>query len=400
MKCDIIIPVWDQLENTRDCIENLIKNTHFPYKLILIDNASDKETRAYLESLKTRGSLEVEVIRNERNAGFVTAVNQALKISNAPFVCIMNNDTVPAPGWLERMVDFAQGHKDVGLVNPVCNGHGATPIEVYAKGLEREEGSYMEMNQCQGFCMLIKREVISKVGYLDESFGIGGYDDTDYSMRAYLAGYRCVAIRDAYVYHRLHGSFDHAGNRAEWVKRNQRIYYEKWGKHLRVGVALSFGKLDREAMSRVAMFAYGLAREWSWVYLWVRSGGDKTMIRRAFEDALAEKELPPHQNIKIDCFNLPTPLFDLVIAGKLCERMRRRMRDKRFDAMVVCDALPLKVAPLFARLTKVRVIGISTREKAANWIHRGKEIALFIRQKMKDVGRGKAASGTAQTASL
>ena len=124
------------------------------------------------------------------------------------------------------------------------------------------------------------------------------------------------------------------------------------------------------------------------------------MIRRAFEDALAEKELPPHQNIKIDCFNLPTPLFDLVIAGKLCERMRRRMRDKRFDAMVVCDALPLKVAPLFARLTKVRVIGISTREKAANWIHRGKEIALFIRQKMKDVGRGKAASGTAQTASL
>ena len=50
--CDIIIPIWNQLECTTRCIESIGRNTKTPYRLILIDNASDKETRDYLERLK------------------------------------------------------------------------------------------------------------------------------------------------------------------------------------------------------------------------------------------------------------------------------------------------------------------------------------------------------------
>ena len=52
MKCDIIIPVWDQLEFTKECVDAILKNTHYPYRLILIDNGSEFETKNYLKNLE------------------------------------------------------------------------------------------------------------------------------------------------------------------------------------------------------------------------------------------------------------------------------------------------------------------------------------------------------------
>ena len=52
--CDIIMPVWNQLELTRNCIDSLEKNTSFPYRLIVVDNASNPKTLEYLEGLKNR----------------------------------------------------------------------------------------------------------------------------------------------------------------------------------------------------------------------------------------------------------------------------------------------------------------------------------------------------------
>jgi GT2 family glycosyltransferase len=356
MKCDIIIPIWNQIAFTKECISSIFNNTKYPYSLILIDNASSDGTGEYLKSLKGPDGLEINIIFNKDNLGFVKAVNQGLGLSKAPYVCILNNDTVAAPGWLERMIDFAASHKDVGLVNPRCDGHLNTPIDEYAKSLEKYKGEYMEMNQCHGFAMLVKRELIDRIGCLDEAYGIGGYDDTDYSIRAHKAGYRSVAIYDAYVYHRLHASFDKAGNREEWVNRNRKIYYDKWGKHLRVGVVYSPDNFDEHKISQLAAFAYGLAREWSWVHIWVNFKGDKDLMKRSISEALKKNGFPPHQNIRIDCFSLPKSLLDIALAGKLLERKRKRMQDKQFDALIDIDKSGIRILPFVASLLKVPVI--------------------------------------------
>ncbi len=379
-KCDIIIPIWNQPVFTKDCVEAIIKNTFLPYKLILVDNASEDDTRDYLLSLKKRSGLDVEVIRNDKNLGFIKAVNQGMKASRSPYVCILNNDTIPAPAWLERMIDFAESHKDVGLINPRCDGHLNTPIDEYAKSLEKYKGEYMEMNQCQAFAMLVKRELIDKIGYLDEAFGIGGYDDTDYSMRAHKAGYRSVAIYDSYVYHRLHGSFDKAGNREEWVRRNQKIYYDKWGKHLRVGVVYSPDTVDEHKISQLAAFAYGLAREWSWVHIWINFKGDKELIKRSISEALKKSGFAPHQNIRIDYFNLPKALLDITLAGKLLERTRKRMRDKRFDALMDIDPFGMLVLPFVARLLKVPVMRPSLGEAIEGSEKAGRSTAQTVKE--------------------
>lgn len=381
MRCDIIIPIWNQLSFTRDCLEHILKNTNYSYRLILIDNASENDTAEYLRRFAVDNSDKVELVRNDENLGYIKAINQGLKISKAPYVCMMNNDTIPAVGWLERMVEFAESNPDVGLINPQCGGHDNTPVNDYARSLERCKGEYMEMNQCQGFCMLVKRELVNKIGVLDEAFGIGGYDDTDYSMRAHKAGYRSVSIRDSYVFHRIHASFDKAGNREEWVKRNQKIYYEKWGKHLRIGVLFSLDKIDAAAISRMIEFVYGLAREWSWVHVWINSKQDKDTIKRSIDEAMKKCDLAPHQNIRIDYFNFPELLFDLTISGKLVERLRKRMKDKRFDAIVSFDGKSGGLVCAIAKLLKSSVVRPPAREEVCDWLDEGRKAALAIKER-------------------
>jgi len=381
MRCDIIIPVWNQLEYTKACVEHIVKNTRFRYRLIVIDNGSGAETKAYLEGLKGDSCIEYELIRNDENLGFVKAVNQGLSRSTGEYVCVMNNDTLPAPGWLERMIDFADTHPMAGLINPQQSGHGDMTLEEYASLLEKRKGAYMEMNQCQGFCMLMKREVLDTVGLLDEAFGIGGYDDTDYSMRAYRAGYLSVAIKDSYVYHRLHGSFDVSGDRESWVRKNRALYYAKWGRHLRVGIRVSQDEATDEEFERVLLFAYGLARELSWVHLWfnIPKGGAPLEERAA--QVLEKNGLAPHQNIRVDRFELPAAVFDAALAAKLIERMRARMRDKRFDGLVMRPGEAHAPLVLAARLTGAAIVRFKAGRDAAGCLEEGKAAARAIREK-------------------
>ena len=164
--CDIIIPVWNQFESTKECLERILRNTNYPYRLIIIDNGSELNTKRFLEQFRLEHAENVLLMRNEHNTGFVKAVNRGMRASNAPYVCILNNDTAPADGWLSRLVKFGGPHRDVGLINPLCSGHAARNMTIneYAHSISENTDNYMAMNKCQGFAMLIKRGVIDKIG--------------------------------------------------------------------------------------------------------------------------------------------------------------------------------------------------------------------------------------------
>jgi glycosyltransferase involved in cell wall biosynthesis len=59
MRCDIVIPVWNMREITEQCVKSIIRNTRFPYRLIIVDNASDDETKQYLEDLRDKKEVDV-----------------------------------------------------------------------------------------------------------------------------------------------------------------------------------------------------------------------------------------------------------------------------------------------------------------------------------------------------
>ena len=107
-RCDIVIPVWNMRELTEQCVDSIVRNTRFPYRMIIVDNASGRETRDYLESLRKRNDVDVRIIRNEENLGNSKAANQGIRASDADYVCILDNDTLVMPHWLTAMVGVAE----------------------------------------------------------------------------------------------------------------------------------------------------------------------------------------------------------------------------------------------------------------------------------------------------
>jgi len=228
IKCDIIIPVWNERELTRVCIESIASNTDVSHRVILVDNASYQETACYLKELSEKNQGTVILIRNEENIGFPKAVNQGIAISNAPYLCILNNDTEVHKGWLEEMIKIAESNSAIGIVNPASNNLGQP------QPMEGLSGKWIEMSSCIGFCMLIKKEVIEKIGKLDEIYSPGNFEDTDFSRRAAKAGYKCVMAKGAYVYHKQNTGFKKRKDWDERFKINLDMFNKRWGKIERI----------------------------------------------------------------------------------------------------------------------------------------------------------------------
>lgn len=269
MGCDIIIPVWNQHTFTKDCIDSIVKNTDIDYRLIIIDNASGDTTRRYLEGLKEMKSPPVTLIRNEKNIGFVKAANQGIDLSTAPYICILNNDTLATKNWLKIMIDILNSQKDIAIVNPSSNTLGqrpakGEPIGLYAERLSKESDRYVELGAAVGFCMLIKREVIKKIGAFDEIYGMGNFEDTDFSRRVIKEGYRCVRACGAYVYHREGSSFNRMKTFEEDFKRNREIYEFRWGRPKRVAYVLDY--YDTNILKRLELESIKLARDGNWIW--------------------------------------------------------------------------------------------------------------------------------------
>lgn len=239
-RCDIIIPVWNQLEPTRKCLESILRNTHIFYNLIIIDNGSDKETEDYLRDLK-RGNLprNISIIRNEKNKGFIKAVNQGIRASGERHLCILNNDTVVTDGWLSELAKVAESDPKIGIVNPSSNNLGQKlkndqSIDDYAKSIEKDTGKYAELMNCLGFCMFIKKSLIEEIGLFDEVYGMGNFEDTDFSMRAKQKGYLCVRAIASYVHHRENTSFNAFRRYRSEFAKNRKIFESRWGVQKRI----------------------------------------------------------------------------------------------------------------------------------------------------------------------
>ena len=321
MSCDIIIPVWNRRELTQSCVESIMANTSYPYRIIAVDNASDDLTRDFLDKFKEKYPEKMIIIRNSENLGNTIAVNQGIKESRADYVCILDNDTEVAWGWLSEMVKIAESEPDIGLVNPASNSLGTKKSKdksVKDIGLELRNkfcGQYVEIGAAVGFCTLIKREVIEKVGGWDEVFSPGYFDDTEHALRAARAGYRSVCAQAAFVYHREHASFRNKNLEAIFI-RNREIFHKMCGKPKRVLYIINkFIKPDYKTVESEALKS---ARQYNWVWIFLNK-------------SLPALDLPRHGNIKQFLFK--PGFFVLISVFKVLTRQK-----KKFDLVYVQDS--------------------------------------------------------------
>ena len=110
----IIIPVWNQLEFTQQCLASLKEHTRPAWELIVIDNGSDDGTAAYLAGVRDMASVPVTVVTNTKNLGFPAAVNQGLRLARGEYLVLMNNDVVVTDGWLDQLIGLVNAKRGPG----------------------------------------------------------------------------------------------------------------------------------------------------------------------------------------------------------------------------------------------------------------------------------------------
>lgn len=242
-KCSIVIVSYNNAELTRQCIQSIIARTTYPnYEVVVVDNASSDGTSDMLHELQHQHPT-LKLIINSTNRGFSAANNQGISRADGVYIVLLNNDTVVTNDWLEAMLRHLQ-NREIGMVGPVTNSIGnEAKIDVDYTDVEQmhgfaarytnaRAGCHFNISMLAMFCVAMRRDVYEEVGPLDEAFGIGMFEDDDYSRRLHIAGYRTVCAEDAFVHHYGQASFGKLIKSGEYQliwDRNQAYFESKWG---------------------------------------------------------------------------------------------------------------------------------------------------------------------------
>jgi GT2 family glycosyltransferase/glycosyltransferase involved in cell wall biosynthesis len=244
-KVSVIIISYNNLKYTRLCLQSILENTQYPnYEIIIIDNASNDGTRLFLTEFSSQ-NMNVNVILNEKNLGFPKANNQGLKVSSGEYIVLLNNDVVVTRGWLSKLLRHLD-NQEIGMVGPVTNFCGnEAKIEVpyiinnvtnlkkmqeFAESYIKKhlEPSFFKIDMLAMFCVAMRRDAFEKIGFLDEQFGIGMFEDDDYALRLKNAGYKLICAEDIFVHHFGKAAFNNVKNYDEIFNENKQKFEKKW----------------------------------------------------------------------------------------------------------------------------------------------------------------------------
>ncbi|NOU90937.1 glycosyltransferase [Paenibacillus sp. LMG 31460] len=183
---------------------------------------------------------EVQLISLPSNRGFPIACNLGLTIASGDALLLLNNDTIVTTCWLDNMLRCLYSSAEIGIVGPMTNyASGKQQIteaftsidDMVSKMNTANPAKWEEVKRLVGFCYLFKREVLERVGMMDERFSPGHFEDDDYCYRARQAGYKLMISGDVFIYH--HGSVSFQKEGEEKVKglllHNHQKFIEKWG---------------------------------------------------------------------------------------------------------------------------------------------------------------------------
>jgi GT2 family glycosyltransferase/glycosyltransferase involved in cell wall biosynthesis len=236
-RVDVVVPVHNALEDVKLCLHALARcETGFDQQIIVINDGSDPETTRWLRqacaALDTP-QVQFHLIDHKGNKGYTKAVNTGLRHSDAPFVVTLNSDTIVTPFWLDGLVRCMESDPAIGITGPMSNAAswqnvpdllddkkkfavnalptGLSPEAMAGIVRRASARTYPRAPFVNGFCFMLRREVIDKIGHLDEKAFPRGYgEENDLCIRARDAGFALAYADDTYVYHAKSKSFGSA----------------------------------------------------------------------------------------------------------------------------------------------------------------------------------------------
>lgn len=215
-RVSVIILSYNNWPITYDCLQSILNETTWPnMEVIVIDNASDAETREQLAAMNKLGDPRLKVVFNDANRGYAGGNNQGMEMADGDIFVLLNSDTICPPDWLERILKHFST-PEIGMVGPMTNSAGNEQMldslctskldqRQWLKEFYRiREGRSHETDRLGFFCVAVRREAYEQIGGLDAGFEVGYFEDDDYCRRFVKEGWKLVVAEDAFVFH--HGS--------------------------------------------------------------------------------------------------------------------------------------------------------------------------------------------------
>ncbi len=228
MTLSIIILNYNHKNLLKNCLKSLKEaDIKLDYETIITDNNSNDGSQEFLSQIKIKNQ-DLKIILNNKNLGYAQANNQAIKMAEGEYILILNPDVVVMPKAVERLVKYLKKNKKVGMVGPqLLNPNKTIQYSCYRfpklitpavrrtplgrlPGFKKELERYLmlgfdhqqirEVDWLIGACLMIKKEVLEKVGYFDERYFLY-FEDVDLAKKVWQAGYQVVYLPKAQMIH-------------------------------------------------------------------------------------------------------------------------------------------------------------------------------------------------------
>jgi GT2 family glycosyltransferase/glycosyltransferase involved in cell wall biosynthesis len=236
---DIVIPSYRDGDRVRTLVRSIAKTVpRGTARVIVADDGSGPEHLAALRRIKG-----IELLAGEENRGFAANVNRGLRASDPMHdVVVLNSDTEALPSWLECLQYAAHRREDIGIVGAQLQ-YPDGRIQFGGTVRNRDAPQWFDHRYrfkpagwgpadqtspalaVTGACMYVRREVLDRVGLLDERYSMA-YEDVDWCLRAWQAGFRVMYFPAAQLVH--HESVTRGTELGERERTSQVLFWERW----------------------------------------------------------------------------------------------------------------------------------------------------------------------------
>ena len=210
----VIIPTWNQKNLLQNCLQSL-QRQKMPCRVQIVDNGSVDSTEKMVRALQPSFSCGLEYLNLGYNHGFAKAANVGIQSTSTQFVALLNNDTHADSGWVKAGVTALRQHPDYTIFASKivdyylrkqldsagdCYNRSGIP---YKRGRGQPVDGFPNIEPIMGAsaaAAFYRRSLFDEIGFFDETFFMY-LEDLDLCLRAQLAGYHCLYLPDAVVYH-------------------------------------------------------------------------------------------------------------------------------------------------------------------------------------------------------
>jgi GT2 family glycosyltransferase len=242
VKIALILLHWNNAQDTLECLESLSRIQETEYETIVVDNGS---TDGSLTTLQAAFPHHL-YLENGENLGFAEGNNRGIALAldrGADLIVLLNNDTVVAPNFLKELQKAAEEHPNVGVFGPTIYYYDEPATVWYAGGsVDAKSGRCYHIGcgnssapatpQCTdyicGCALAMRSEVVEKVGLLDPRFFLI-WEEIDWCYRARKAGFQCLVVPTARVWHKVSSSFPEGNRGPMWSYfyfRNRLLFHK------------------------------------------------------------------------------------------------------------------------------------------------------------------------------